>query len=394
MLLLIFKIFFWLSFLAIVHPYVTYPVFLFFMTMNKKHDFQYYRNTDNLPFVSIIMAVHNEELIIEKKIISILANNYPDHQYEVIIGSDASTDKTNQIISKFALMHNNFQLVQFTKRTGKVNIINTLVHNAKGEILLLSDADIIFTENTIFELIKYYKDRKIGLVDSNLQKHVQRVSGISAQEKFYINYEVLIKNKESLLGGIMMGPFGGAYTIRRELFNNVPNNFLVDDFYINMKVIELGAWCINNLDAVVYDSSSDNIQDEFKRKVRISTGNFQNLKNFVPLLFSRKFLLAFGFFSHKVLRWFGPIFIVLLMISSAFLYQTALFYNYFAILLFFSLIIPIIDYFLREYGIHIILLRFISHYYYMNFGLFIGLLKYIKGVNTNVWEPTNRESKP
>jgi cellulose synthase/poly-beta-1,6-N-acetylglucosamine synthase-like glycosyltransferase len=393
MLLLIFKILFGLSVLAIIHPYTIYPIFLFLKTRRKKTDFCSYKATDKLPFVSIIMAAHNEEQVLEKKIHSILANQYPENLYEIIIGSDASTDGTNQILEGFEAKKSNFHSIKFAKRTGKINIINTLVNKAKGNILLLSDADIMFAENTIFELIKYFKENKIGLVDSNLQKHINRNTGIATQEKFYINYELLIKNKEGLSNGYMMGPFGGAYAIRKELFSKVPGNFLVDDFYINMQVIEKGSWCINNFSAIVFDNSSDNIQDEFKRKIRISTGNFQNLKHFRHILFSKNHSLAFYFLSHKVIRWFAPLFIITLFISTVFLSQTAIFYSYFGVLLFFSLIVPFIDYFLRENGIHIILLRFISHYYYMNLGLLIGLFKYIKGVNTNVWKPTKRESK-
>ncbi len=394
MLQLILEIIFWLSIIAIIHPYSSYPIFLHLKTKNKNKSFSFYTREDNLPFVSIIMAVHNEEQILEKKIKSILKNDYPRNLYEIIVGSDASTDKTNNILENFCSEENHFFLEKFTQRTGKINIINKLIHKAQGEIILLSDADIIFTTNTIFELIKNFKEKKIGLVDSNLQKKNPQKTGISIQEKFYFNYEITIKNMEGIMAGVMMGPFGGAYALRNKLFSEVPKNFLVDDFYINMKVIEKDMWCINNLNAIVFDSTSDKIQDEFKRKIRISTGNFQNLKEFTHILFSKKILLAFSFFSHKVLRWFGPIFILLSIISVAILFNSGLFYQVFATLLFFSLIIPIIDYFLRKYGIHIILLRFISHYYYMNLGLFIGLLKYIKGVKTNVWEPTKRESNP
>ncbi len=392
MLQLIFEIIFWLSLLAIIHSYIGYPIFLYIKSKNKNIDFDAYQLHDKLPFVSIIMSVHNEEQVIKEKINSILDTNYPKYLYEIIVGSDASTDKTNSILEKFSSDENHIFLEKNNERKGKINTVNNLMHKAKGAILLLSDADIIFTKNTIFELVKYFKEEKIGLIDSNLQKQNPRKKGVAIQEKFYMNYEILIKNREGIIAGVMMGPFGGAYALRKNLYAPVPKNFLVDDFYINMKVLEKGIWCINNLKAIVYDNTSGNIQDEFKRKIRISTGNFQNLKQFSSILFSKNRLLAFSFFSHKVLRWFVPIFILLIILSTVFLLNYGLFYQVFAVMLFFSLIIPIIDYLLRKYGIHIILLRFISHYYYMNLGLFIGLLKYIKGVKTNVWEPTKRES--
>ncbi|MCF6242597.1 MAG: glycosyltransferase, partial [Bacteroidales bacterium] len=343
--------------------------------------------------VSIIIAVHNEEIIISNKIHSILNSDYPPHLYEIIIGSDASTDNTNAILKKFASDYKNIQVEYFNKRSGKINIINKLAKKAKADLILFTDADIIFTENTIYELIKYFKEPKIALVDSNLPKQYAEKKGIDIQESYYLNFELSVKYKEGIIGGVMMGPSGGAYAIRKKLFVEVPENFLVDDFYINMKILEKNYWSINNPAAIAYDNGTDEIDAEFKRKIRISTGNFQNLAKFSNLLFSKRYFLAFSFFSHKILRWLTPLFIILLIISSLMLYNISFFYQILTILLFFSLSIPFIDYFLRKNGFHIILLRFISHYYYMNLGLFLGLIKYIKGVKSNVWEPTKRRSK-
>lgn len=389
---LIVKIFFWIALIAIIHPYTSYPLFLFLKSRNKKDNFETFEKNE-LPFVSIIMAVHNEESILQQKIQSIFQNNYPQHLYEIVIGSDASTDETDNILENFSDQHNNFYYQIFSERKGKIVIINELAKKSKAEIIIFTDADVIFTKNTLYELVKYFKDTKIGLIDSNLQKQATDKEGIAIQERLYMNFELSIKHKEGLIAGLMMGPFGGVYALRRKLFEPVPKNFLVDDFFINMKVLEKNYWSINNLKAIAYDNGTDDIQAEFKRKVRISTGNFQNLKAFSHLLCSKRILLSFCFFSHKVLRWLAPIFIILLFISSIILFNTALFYQIFGVFLFFSLISPIIDYFLRKNGFHIILLRYISHYYYMNLGLLAGLLKYIKGVKTNVWEPTKRRNQ-
>ncbi len=392
MLILLAEIIFWVSLIAIIHPYTSYPLFLYLKSRNKKVWFNTFDKT-NLPFVSVLMAVHNEENILAEKIQSILNSNYPVHLYEIIIGSDASNDRTNEILNDFSAKHDNIQTVFFKERQGKIKIINKLIKKAKADFILFTDADVIFTAETIYELIKYFKEKKIGLVDSNLQKQETQTKGVAIQEKFYINFELSVKNKEGIIAGVMMGPFGGAYAIRKKLYETVPYNFLVDDFYINMKILLKNYWSINNPAAIAYDNGTDDIKAEFNRKIRISTGNFQNLKTFYKVLFSKRNLLAFSFFSHKVLRWLTPIFIILLIICTLILFKISFIYQAFTILLFFSLLIPFIDYFLQKNGFHIILLRFITHYYYMNLGLFIGLLKYIKGVKSNVWEPTKRRNK-
>jgi hypothetical protein len=227
--------------------------------------------------------------------------------------------------------------------------------------------------------------------------------GISVQESAYISREVKIKNYESRIWGTMMGPFGGCFAIRKELYFKVPQNFLVDDFYINMKVLEKEKKAINYLNAWVFEDVSNNLNDEFRRKVRIATGNFQNLKVFSHFLCylvgaipkqplqKRNFYfgLAFSFFSHKILRWFGPFFILMAIACSIALYQISL-YKYLFLLFCFSLILPIIDFLLRKLNIHIVPLRFITHFYSMNVALLSGFFKYLKGVKTNVWQPTKR----
>ena len=107
----------------------------------------------------------------------------------------------------------------------------------------------------------------------------------------------------------MIGPFGGCYMLRSNYFSKVPDNYLVDDFYIAMEVFRKGGLAINDLSAICTESNSSDILEEFKRKSRISAGNFQNLLTFKNLLWPPFSKLAFNFISHKVLRWLGPLFI-------------------------------------------------------------------------------------
>lgn len=394
MLLLTVKIVFWISLLALLYTYGIYPLIVNLLAKNKKLNQNIYHINDDLPFISFIMAVRNAEYVIHKKIQSIYINEYPIEKIEFLIGSDASDDKTNEIIFSCIKQFPKLRFTEYTERTGKVEIINDLSLKANGDILVFTDVNSIPEKNAIFHLTKHFKNQNIVVVCGNLRNRITRNKGISVQEDLYLKSEIKLKYNEGILWGNLMGAYGAFFAIRKKEFKPVPKNFLVDDFFISLNAILNGKKAILEPQAVIYEKISGKIQDEFKRKIRISTGNFQNLKLFSPILYSKNQLLAFSFFSHKVLRWFGPVFILLTIISTAYLFKYGIFYQFFAVLLFFSLIIPIIDYFLRKSGIHIILLRFISHYYYMNLGLFIGLLKYIKGVKTNVWEPTNRESKP
>ena len=277
----------------------------------------------------------------------------------------------------------------YKKRRGKQNVINDLFQLSTGNILILSDANVIFDANTIQEIARPFADEKIGLVDTNMINRGLKIEGISHQEKAYISREVLIKHDESVIWGSMMGPFGGCYAIRREDYSPVPANALVDDFYINMKIFEKGKLAVNNLDAKVYEDVSNNLKDEFTRKIRIATGSFQNLKWFGHLLWPMNNGIAFTFFSHKVLRWLGPFFIIFAFVSNLFLLPYR-FYQFALLIQIFTMLLPLLDFVLRKMNIHNSLLRFITHFYSMNAALFVGFFRFLKGVESGVWKVTKR----
>jgi cellulose synthase/poly-beta-1,6-N-acetylglucosamine synthase-like glycosyltransferase len=214
--------------------------------------------------------------------------------------------------------------------------------------------------------------------------------GISVQEKAYISREVRIKHEESLLWGTMMGPFGGCFAIRKSLFKPVPSNFLVDDFYLNMLVLEAGYKAINNPKAHVFEDVSNDIAIEFKRKIRIATGNFQNLSRFKKLLWPPWKGLGFSFLSHKVIRWLGPFFLILAFISLFVLSFDSKTYLILFFAYIFLLVVPLLDWLLKKLNFHIFILRFITHFCAMNLAMFIGFVRKNRGVKSNVWEPTKR----
>lgn len=337
------------------------------------------------------MSLYNEEDVIEDKIKSIFNSNYPKEKLEIIIGSDNSNDKTNSIVKEYSSKFENLNFFPFKERQGKPNVINQLQKKAQGTILIITDANVIFSKNTIFEMVKHYKDENIGLVDSQMINTIDSISntGISVQESSYISREVKIKQNESILWGTMMGPFGGCYSLRSNLFKDVPSNFLVDDFYINMNVLKQKKKTINSKEAVVYEDVSNNLKDEFKRKIRISTGNFQNLIKFNNLLFSSTKGLSFSFISHKVLRWLGPVFILTALISNILLLDINVYIVTISVFTF-TFALPFIDLLFKKININIPLFRFITHFYTMNFALLIGFSKFISGVKSGIWQPTKR----
>jgi cellulose synthase/poly-beta-1,6-N-acetylglucosamine synthase-like glycosyltransferase len=384
------QIIFFIAITGIFHSYLLYPVLLKLISKNKNLKYNKFRFDDDFPSVSVIMAAYNEDLVIEEKINSILSNKYPKNKLDIYIGSDNSTDNTNNLCKSFSDKHKNIHFFNFTERQGKIKIVNQLQKKADSDILILTDANVIFYNNTIFELIKYFKDNSIGLVDSRIINTGLKKEGISIQEKTYISREALIKQHESILWGTMMGPFGGCYAIRNDLYMDVPENYLVDDFFICMNILKQNKKCINNLEAKVTEDVSNNISDEFKRKIRIASGDYQNLWHFRSMLFPPWKPVAFCFLSHKALRWLGPFFIIMIILSLAFLMWHYQFYLILALLAVFVFIIPLFDNFLKKINIHNVILRFVTHFLTMNLALLVGFFKTLKGVKSNVWKPTKR----
>ena len=336
------------------------------------------------------MAAHNEEQVLEQKIASIMQTHYPVDKFEVIVGSDCSVDRTNEILQQAANTYPSLSFINFEQRQGKVAIMNNLVDRAIGDIIISTDANVLFDESTIFELVKYFKDDSIGLVDSRMVNKGLKRTGISIQESAYITHEVMIKYREGALWGAMMGPFGGCYAIRKECFTKPPRNFLVDDFFINMKVLGKGKKCINSLSALATEDVSNEISQEFKRKVRIAMGNFQNLKEFKNLLWPLHTPVAFAFLSHKVIRWFGPLIMLFAFVISVLLSFSSHFFKIIVAIQIGIILLALVDVFLKSIKIHILPLRFATHFLTMNLALLVGLIKYFKGVQSNVWQPTQR----
>ncbi|MEE4178646.1 MAG: glycosyltransferase, partial [Bacteroides sp.] len=207
---MIIAVIFWISVLLIFHTYLFYPLLLQILSTGKKEN-QIVYTDDELPGVSIIISAFNEEAVIGEKIETVLRSDYPADKFELIIGSDASTDKTAQIVNACALKHEPVRFFDYQERKGKGNVVNALVGNARFQILVLTDANVMFDTHTLKYLVRHFKNEKIGLVDSNMINKGLKKEGISYQEKAYISREVKIKNMEGRLWGAMMGPFGGCY---------------------------------------------------------------------------------------------------------------------------------------------------------------------------------------
>lgn len=388
--MVVIEIIFWLCVASLIYHYVGFPILMKILSIGKKQNANCFDKEDTLPTVSILLAAFNEEKVIEEKIKSTFKTSYPFDKIELLIGSDASTDETDAIIEKYTRLFGGVKFRRFGGRTGKPLIIDTLEKEAKGDVLILTDANVFFDLDTIFQLVKHYKNEKIGLVGGNILNLEVKNDGISNQEKQYLSLENKLKYQEGVLWGTMIGAFGGVYSMRKSLYTDIPKNFIVDDFFLTMSVIEQGFLAINELDAIAYEDVSNVITKEFTRKKRIASGNYQNLKRFKSLLWPPFKGVAISFWSHKVLRWFGPFFMIFALMTNALLFSQNVIYQVLFLGQMLVWFIPLFDYIFGKLGHHNKLLRFVSHLLGMNLALLLGSITYLRGIKTNVWTPTER----
>lgn len=385
-----FLILFLLCLLVPIFSYVIFPWYMKVSSMNVPRTKNNYASIIEWPSVTIVFSVFNEEKVIRRKLESLLNSDYPKDKLQILIGSDNSTDQTHQIIEEFISQNSNITLIKKETRNGKLKIINEIVDMTTTEHLVFTDANVFFEPMTIKALVFNLIAKDAKMVCGNILKFSPQNQGISDQEIFYMNFENQLKYYESLKYGFCVGVEGGCYAILKNSFVKVPDGFLMDDFFITLDVIEKNGKVLFEPEAVCYEDVNDAPMIEFKRKIRISLGNFRNLRFYKHLIFPIHQGFGFAFFSHKVLRWFTPFALVFSFCLSFVLS----FYFYFFIAFSFGysllIILPALTIYLEKIKLKLPIINSLGHFILMNFALLLGYLKFISASNESAWDPPKR----
>ncbi|MEI7907181.1 MAG: glycosyltransferase family 2 protein, partial [Bacteroidota bacterium] len=252
--------------------------------------------------ISVIISAYNEESIIRQRIENLLSLDYPKEKVEILIGSDGSSDGTNAIAAEYASQ--NVTLIAFPDRRGKASVLNDLALKANNEILIFSDANTFYDKNVFKNFVRHFSDESIGGVCGYLQLRSSDDNSGGKGESFYWEYENRIKELEGNYH-TTFGATGAIYAIRKHLFRPLPAAIAItDDFLIPMNVVAQGYRIIYDKTVYGWEDSTESSMKEFHRKIRISAGNFNCLKDIIHLLHPKYGFIAFGFFSHKIIRWF------------------------------------------------------------------------------------------
>ncbi|MFH0764083.1 MAG: glycosyltransferase family 2 protein [Candidatus Omnitrophota bacterium] len=375
---------FWFSVCVLIYTYLGYPLYVtirarFFPNPVKK-------DTNFKPSVSVIISVYNESQSIKSKIDNLLSLDYPKEKIEILTGSDASTDSTNDILKHISDKKVSF--FAFPSRRGKASVLNDLIGRANGEILVFCDARQIFDKCAISHLVANFTDKKVGCVSGELNfDHNPDDNGVSEGIGVYWDYEKLIRKNESAVHS-MVGATGAIYAIRKELYNPLPKDTILDDVYIPLSIARLGYRCIWDYKAKAYDKPVSTPEMEYRRKVRTLAGNYQIFGVFKDMLIPFKNPVAVPFISHKLLRVLSPIFMISAFISNIFVRNN----NFYSLILFAQIVFYILAVIggitckYKNKGI----LRKVSSTIYMfcllNVTALAGLYRFLQRKQSIVWE--------
>ncbi|MCL1957937.1 MAG: glycosyltransferase family 2 protein [Fibromonadales bacterium] len=379
------KYIFWPSLILLMQVYILYPLTLRLLSLflkksknNHPADVRQQIGSERVSGsdkISIIISAHNEEEIIEQKILNTLALDYPKDKMEIWVGDDGSTDKTATIVQKFSDVH----LFRKEKNEGKAAMLNDLCKKAKGDFFLFSDANTIIEENALKNLIPKFTDSGIGCVCGQLALKDESGSALSKTESLYWKGESKLKMLESRFGAVM-GSNGALYAIRAELYPVLPTHkTITDDFYITAKILMKNYSCVFCENALAYENTSISKYGEFNRKVRIGRANFNFLSSFFSLLNPLRPMRAYMFLSHKLLRWLSPFLLLALFANSILLIEAHIFYKVFLSLELLFVIAALLG------------VRVCNYFLSMNFALFLGFCKSFFKESGGAWKREERQ---
>ena len=384
------QIIFFLLLLIVFYTYIGYGMLLFLLTyFSKKRSFL--PEKEFQPEVTLVIAAYNEESIIDQKIKNSLAQNYPPEKLKILIVTDGSTDKTSSIVEAHPEIFHYHQPI----RQGKSAAINRIMQFIDTPITVFSDANTILNRDAIKNLVRHFADEKVGGVAGEKRVNINnRDKASAAGEGFYWKYESQLKKWDSQLHTVV-GAAGELFAVRTHLYEKVPSEVIIEDFFLTLGIARKGYRIIYEPDAYAMEESSESIKEELKRKVRIAAGGIQAVVKMKDLLnIFRYKMLSFQYISHRVLRWtitplaLPLLFIInvwLVLVSGNYIYQVSMALQ----LLFYFL--ALVGYLLqnRKRRFKIIFIPF--YFFIMNFAVYKGFIRYLKGSQPAVWEKARRK---
>ncbi|MEO6915509.1 MAG: glycosyltransferase family 2 protein [Chitinophagaceae bacterium] len=383
------NIIFWLSLLILFHSYLGYALIAYAGAGLRKTTLMVDNVSINVvPEVALVIPAFNEINCLPDKIENCLGLDYDKNKLIIYFVTDGSNDGSAEFISKYPQL----QLFHATERKGKTAAINHAMRIITQEIVIFSDANTLLNSSAIKEIVKHYQDETVGGVAGEKKVgNAQKDKAVNVGEGLYWKYESWLKRVDSKFYSVV-GAAGELFSLRRSLYRQMPEDIILDDFFMSLRLCIDGYVIRYEPEAFAMEKASVSISEERKRKVRISAGGFQAMGRLTPLLNFFKYpSLSYLYISHRVLRWtICPLLLPILLMSNCFLvsdsivYQVALTVQ--MLFYFFALIGGILA--SRAIRIKVLFLPF--YFLFMNWSLVSGMFNFIFLKSSVLWEKSER----
>jgi len=388
------EITFWLSLIIVFYTYLGYGIVLYLLVKIKelfsKQKTKALPAKEELPEVTLFITAFNEEAVVKDKMDNCLALGYPNDKLKIVWVTDGSNDNTNELLKAYPKVTVLFQ----PERQGKTAALNRGMRFISSPIVIFTDANTMINREAIMEIAGEFSDSKVGCVAGEKRIAAKDKDGAAGGgEGIYWKYESTLKALDSRLYSAV-GAAGELFAIRRELFEEMERDTLLDDFILSLRIAQKGykiAYCDK---AYAIESASASMNEEEKRKVRIAAGGLQSIWRLRSLLnIFRYGILSFQYISHRVLRWsLTPVLLFLMLLLNIIL-VTQMSTDIYTMLLFLQVLFYVLGlwgYYLSTRQIKNKIL-FIPYYFlFMNVNVFKGFI-YLKNRNINgIWEKANR----
>jgi cellulose synthase/poly-beta-1,6-N-acetylglucosamine synthase-like glycosyltransferase len=324
------KIVFWLAALLLFYVYAGYPLLLAVIGLfvrSRRPEPGY------CPRLSVLIAAYNEEEAIARKIEQTLALEYPADKLEVLVLSDCSTDRTDEIVSTFP--DKRVRLIRMAERRGKTYAQNQGIKEATGEVIVFSDATAVYQSKALLFMACNYQDASVGAVSGRYQYFDptnESATGLGSMA--FWNYENLIKKMQSRIRTIT-GCCGCIYSVRKVAYTDLPAD-IISDLVQPLQAIKKGYRVVFEDRALAYEETTQSTSEEFAMRVRVVTRAMRGLLSVPDLLQPWKFAwTAFQLWSHKIMRWMVPLFLIVLLGANLMLLDAPFYRGILALQLFF-----------------------------------------------------------
>jgi cellulose synthase/poly-beta-1,6-N-acetylglucosamine synthase-like glycosyltransferase len=372
----------WASALLVGYVYVGYPLLIGLLARLRPKPL---RQADIEPSVTLLISAFNEAHIIGDKLRNAVALDYPKQKLDIIVISDASTDATDEIVRSFA--GHGVTLLRMPERGGKTVGLNAAMQQAEGEIVIFSDANIMYRSDTIRRLVRNFADPSVGCATGDSQYADDPHSAAHVQENSYWGYERYVRSMESLVGSTVGGD-GAIFAIRRHLYQPLSPE-TINDLVIPLQIVTKGYRAVFEPTAIGLEPSAGDFRKEFRRKRRIVNRSWRGVMSVTGILNPFKVgLFAWQVWSHKVLRWLVLPFVVIGFAGCVSAYDLGLVYRLGAWGGVTSVLLAGIGPFVSSsLGRTAKLIHTVFYFYLVNVAALLGVTKAVGGRVDRIWAP-------